>query len=263
MINEIVSFAESVAYSAGEILLEGFRSKDLEISYKSKTDLVTNIDLKSEKYIVEKVESKYPKHTIIAEEGHIKENNGNYIWYIDPLDATNNYAHGIPYFAVSIGIYSIKDNRMAGGIIFDPYHDEMFKAVLNKPALLNNNRINVSDTKSLDISILATGFSKDKKNPKKNNLKYFNKFLPEVQGIRRIGSAAMDLAYTACGRLDGYWEEDLKSWDMAAGSLIVEMAGGTVSKYDGSAFDSNFPEILATNTHLHKSMKKILSKIKS
>lgn len=254
----ICDFAEEIAGSAGEILLRGFRSETTIISYKSRTNLVTNIDRESEEFLFKSIQKKCPEHTIIAEEGSRNDAPGEFIWYIDPLDGTNNFAHGIPFFCVSIGIYSKECGSAAAGIVYDPYHNELFKAVRGGGAFLNGRRINVSSIADLGISMLATGFPYDKENTDKNNIRQFNAFLPRIQGVRRLGSAALDLSYVACGRIDGFWEPCLYAWDTAAGGLIVEEAGGTVTKYDGSGFDPEYPEILASNGKIHARMIEIL-----
>ena len=257
----IAEFAEEISISAGNILLKGFRSKSTTISYKSKTNLVTNIDKESEEYLFNKIRKKYPGHSIVAEEGSRRDTKGEFRWYVDPLDATNNYAHGIPFFCISIGVFSVEIKRIVAGIIYDPYHNEIFKGIKEGGAFLNGERIHTSSIDDIGISLVATGFPYNKKDTKNNNLTEFNTLLPCVQGARRIGSAALDLAYVASGRLDGYWEPGLFPWDMAAGSLIVQEAGGIVTKYNGDPFDPEYPEILASNNRLHEKMIHLLKGI--
>lgn len=258
-LNRIAEFTEEIAKEAGKILLKGFRSAETTISYKSKTNLVTNIDKESEEFLFTKIKTEFPEHTIIAEEGSRRDTQGEYTWYIDPLDATNNFAHGIPYFCVSIGLFSNTHKRVVLGIVYDPYHNETFRAIHNKGSFLNGSPVKVSDSDDIGISIIATGFPYDKANIEKNNLREFNIFLPRIQGIRRIGSAALDLCYVACGRIDGYWEPGLFPWDMAAGSLLVEEAGGTVTRYNGEIFMPEYPEILASNGKIHNKMVELLN----
>ncbi len=255
----ILSATIEISRAAGNILLKGFRSSSQEVSYKSRTNLVTNFDLESEKFIVGEISKRFPEHSIVAEEGSSKTGGEEFRWYIDPLDATNNFAHGIPFFCVSIGVFHVGDNSMYCGAVYDPVHDEMFHALKGKGAQLNGKPIGVSSIQDLGISLLATGFPYCKDDMERNNLKNFNKFLPNVQGIRRMGSAALDLCSLAVGRIDGYWEPMLKPWDVAAGSLIVSEAGGVVTKFDGSDFDPEVPEILASNGKLHSIMKSILA----
>ncbi len=261
MINSdpILSAAIEIARSAGKILLKGFRSSSQEVSYKSRTDLVTNFDIESEKFIVGEISKRFPKHSIVAEEGSDKSGQEEFRWYIDPLDATNNFAHGIPFFCVSIGVFQVDENSMYCGAVYDPVHHEMFHALKDGGARLNDEVIHVSSNGDLGTSLLATGFPYCKDDMERNNLREFNRFLPNVQGVRRLGSAALDLCNLATGRIDGYWEPMLKPWDVAAGSLIVQEAGGVVSKFDGSEFDPEYPEILASNGKLHDTMKSILT----
>ncbi len=258
MMKEICDFACGIAREAGKILMRGFRSADTVISYKSRTDLVTNIDRESEEFLYNEVRRRYPDHTVIAEEGSRSDSGGGFTWYIDPLDATNNYAHGIPFFCVSIGVFSRDAGKVTAGVIYDPVHDEMFSAWSGGGAYLNGSPIRVSAVDDIGISLVATGFPYDRTNPERNNISKFSAVSPMVQGVRRIGSAAMDLCYTACGRFEGYWEPELKPWDMAAGSVIVEEAGGRVSRYDGSPFLPEHPEILATNGLIHEEMMNAL-----
>ena len=257
MIN-ILDFAKDISHQAGLILTRGFRSDDTVISYKSKTNLITNIDRVSEEFLCSKISEAFPSHGIVAEEGNIKETKGEFIWYVDPLDGTNNYAHGIPFFCISLGIYSRELQRTAAGVVYDPIHNEMFSGIIDGGASLNGRNIRVSSADDMGISMLATGFPYSHEDPETNNLVEFNKFLPQIQGIRRIGSAALDLCYVACGRLDGYWEPALHPWDMAGGSIIVEEAGGRVTKYDGSSFDPLHPEIVASNGIIHGAIINIL-----
>jgi len=251
MFLDILNFSKEISDRAGDILLSGFRSETTVVSYKSRTDLVTNMDKASEKFLYDSISLRFPDHTIIAEEGSRKETEGEFIWYVDPLDATNNYAHGIPFFCVSIGVYSRESKSVICGVVFDPIHREMFSASAGEGAFLNGERIRVSETDDLGISILATGFPYTKEDMEKNNLTQFNAFLPHVQGVRRMGSAALDLCYLACGRVDGYWEPSLKPWDMAAGSIIVREAGGIITGYRGEDFYPEIPGIAASNRKIH------------
>ena len=258
-IEEITESAIEFCRNAGDILLSGFRSESTVVSYKCRTDLVTNIDNESEEYIVSSIQNRFKDHSVVAEEGRGRATESEFIWYVDPLDATNNYAHGIPFFCVSIGIYSRVEKRIVSGAVFDPYHNEMFHAEKGKGAFCNGTPLRVSNISDLGVALLSTGFPYAKDDMERNNLKEFNRFLPVIQCIRRIGSAALDLCYLASGRIDGYWEPLLKSWDTAAGSLIVQEAGGTVTTYDGSMYDPEFPQILASNSLLHKDMIDILT----
>lgn len=251
---EMTLYAVEMCRNAGAILLAGFRAKSTTISYKSRTDLVTNIDRESEDFIVGEVKKIFPSHSIVAEEGSRRDTGNDFIWYIDPLDATNNFAHGIPFFCVSIGVYSKTGRRVVSGAVYDPFHDEMFQASLGGGAFCNGEKIHVSNISDIGIALLATGFPYAKEDMERNNLRQFNAFLPKIQCIRRLGSAALDLCYLASGRIDGYWEPMLHPWDTAAGSLIASEAGGRVTRYNGEPFDPEYPEILASNGILHDRM---------
>ena len=253
-LTEILNFSNTLCTKAGKILMSGFRSEETTVSFKSRTDLVTNIDFESERFLVEKIKEAFPSHSITAEEGSSQEGSSEYIWYVDPLDATNNFAHGIPFFCISAGVFSSRLDRVVCGTVYDPYHGELFSASDGGGSTLNGKSIKVSDTADLGISMIATGFPYAKSDGEKNNLKEFNRILPHVQGIRRLGSAALDLCYLACGRIDGYWEPELKPWDTAAGSIIVQEAGGIVTKYNGEKFDPLYPQIAASNGLIHKSI---------
>jgi myo-inositol-1(or 4)-monophosphatase len=255
----IIESVIEISRNAGNILLTGFRSEKTLVSYKSRTDLVTNIDRESEEYIVSAIEERFPAHSIVAEEGSSREKGSDFIWYVDPLDATNNFAHGIPFFCVSIGIYSKAEKCVVCGAVFDPCHNEMFHAVKGGGSFCNGLSIKVSGISDIGVALLATGFPYAKDDMDKNNLSEFSRFLPKIQCIRRMGSAALDLCYVASGRVDGFWEPLLKPWDTAAGSLIVQEAGGTVTKYDGSVYEPEYPQILASNGLLHKQMTDILT----
>jgi len=251
-------FCVSLAGEAGAIIKKSFRSADTRVSLKSASDLVTNIDRETEALLFNRVKSKYPDHGIIAEEGSRTDGAGEFVWYIDPLDGTNNYAHGIPMCCVSIAVYSVGAGEIVVGVVYDPLHDELFSAVRGKGAVLNGREISVSKTDTLEYAMIATGFPYDKKSAG-NNVTEFSRVLPLIRGIRRMGSAAIDLCYVAAGRFDGYWEGKIKPWDMAAGALIVREAGGKVSKYDGSGFEPKFPQILATNGLIHEPMIEVLT----
>ena len=256
---DIIESAIEFSRNAGGILLSGFRSEKTEVSYKSRTDLVTNMDRESEEYIVSAIQKKFPNHSIVAEEGSSKDGESDFIWYVDPLDATNNFAHGIPFFCVSIGVYSKREKSIVCGAVFDPCHNELFYAAKGGGAFCNGAPIKVSTIFDIGVALLATGFPYAKDDMERNNLSEFAKFLPNIQCIRRMGSAALDLCYVASGRIDGFWEPLLKPWDTAAGSLIVKEAGGAVTKYDGSDYELSYPQILASNGALHKQMTNILT----
>lgn len=256
----ITQYAIALCKQAGAIIVEGYYRDDITIDYKSRTNLVTDIDYKSEKYIVSKLKEQFPDFDIVAEEGGLECADGEYIWYVDPLDATNNFAHKIPWFCVTIALYSKALEAAVAGVVYEPLRDECFYAWKGGGAYLNEKRIYVSQINDIGISIIATGFPYKKDDPSCNNAKQFNNVLPYVQGMRRMGSAAIDLSYVACGRFDGYWEPLLYPWDMAAGALLVEEAGGMVTHYNGNTFDPEFPEICATNGLIHQQLLELINK---
>ncbi len=255
-INKALQFMEEICLYAGNtIIMNGFYSDTTNVQYKSKTDLVTNIDHDAENYLIERINETFPACDIIAEESGYNESGADLLWIIDPLDGTNNFAHGIPHFSVTVGLYSRSQNSVLAGCVYNPVLNELFSALKGKGAYKNGKRITVSDTKDIAVSVLATGFAYDKGNYEINNLKQFNAVLPNLQGIRRFGSAALDLAHTACGRLDGYWEAMINAWDISAGVLLIKEAGGSVTDYMGNDIDIFKNEIIATNGHIHNELQ--------
>lgn len=217
---------KELAYKVGKLQLANI-SEQLEVRTKSSLiDVVTNIDVLSEKIILEKIRELFPEHSILSEEKGHEDYASDYTWIIDPLDGTANYVHGYPFFAVSIALEY--QGELILGVIYVPRLDEMFYAVKGEGAYLNGNKISVSQANSLEQALLVTGFPYDKKEDKEHNLKLFNQLVLAAMGMRRSGSAALDLCSIACGRLDGYWEMKLNIWDVAAGALIVKEAGGKV-----------------------------------
>lgn len=227
------------------------------ISHKGRINIVTDIDRKAEEIIIKKIRRHFPEHSILSEESAPKEGLSYYRWIIDPLDVTTNFAHGFPFFSVSVALEKRSD--IVFGIVYDPMREELFTAGLNEGAYLNDKRITVSKTKRLSESLLATGFTYGIRGAKNTNLRNFRSFLIRAQAIRRAGSAALDLCYVACGRFDGFWEMELHPWDSAAGSLIVKESKGLVTRFDGSAYTCYDREILATNRLIHRRMVRILS----
>lgn len=253
----MLNFAIETAREAGQILLEKFGRK-INVSKKGDINLVTEADLASEKLIIERIKSYYPKHSILAEEsGEAVVIGGelNWKWIIDPLDGTTNYAHGYPCFCVTIALEH--EGEIVIGVTFDPTRNELFAAERGKGATLNNKPIRVSDTEKLSESLIVTGFPYNFKE-KENFAQHLTDFLLYSRGVRRDGSAAIDMAYVACGRFDGFWEEGLNPWDVAAGVLLIEEAGGQVSYYDNSKFSIYNPPICASNGLIHGEMLKIL-----
>jgi len=242
------------AFETGRIQLENFRKNDLLIDKKSTTtDLVTEVDKKSEEYIISQIKKEYPDHSILAEESGEESHSSDYTWIIDPLDGTNNYANGLPIFCVSIALQYKKKTIV--GAVFAPYLDELFYAIRGKGVFLNGEKIKIGEKTSLNDSIIATGFPYDKKTNPIDNLIYFNKVVKELRGIRRFGAAAYDLSLVACGVLDGFWELDLKIWDIAAATLFVEEAGGSIKPLRS---DRNF-SIIAGNKVIVEELEKKLN----
>ena len=254
-----LSDIENIARDAGSILKSGFRH-NLQIDHKGVIDLVTEMDHKSESFLIQKIRDKFPTHQVITEESGVISGDEDQTWNIDPLDGTVNYAHGIPIFSVSIA-YMEKGQVVLAGI-FDPMQDEFFSAERGRGAWLENDPINVSSEKTLDQSLLVTGFPYDIRTNPENNLNHYASLTLRSRGVRRLGSAAIDLAYIASGRFDGFWEVRIHPWDIAAGSLIVEEAGGKVTDIRGGPdFLNQTPSILATNGKIHQEMLSILNHI--
>ncbi len=247
--SDLLELAVELAQGAGEIQRERYES-DLEIQTKSASiDLVTEVDRACEALIVEGVRRARPKDAILAEEGSGEERTADWRWIVDPLDGTTNYAHGFPRFCVSIGIEHRGEREV--GVVYDPLLDELFHAKRGGGAFLGEQRIGVSRETDLGRALVATGFAYDVHRSEADNLAYFSRMLKTARGIRRDGSAALDLCYVAAGRLDAYWEFKLHAWDVAAGSLIVEEAGGRVSDLRGGAAPHSGSEIFTSNGLLH------------
>jgi myo-inositol-1(or 4)-monophosphatase len=259
--NKLLDTAREAALEAGKIHLK-YYGKQKEISFKSNEfDLVTNVDRESEDIIIQTINNKFKDHHFIAEESDKDKTVSHFEWIIDPLDGTTNYAHNFPQFCVSICLMYKKELYI--GIVYDALKNELFHAIKGSGAFLNDKPIHVSDIKTLKRSLLATGFPYDRSNKENNNLNYFESFLYESQAIRRPGSAALDMCYLACGRIDGFWELNLAPWDTAAGAVIVREAGGTVTNFYSQHFDIFTKNVLATNGHLVKEMTSILRKSES
>jgi myo-inositol-1(or 4)-monophosphatase len=242
---------EAIAREAGALLM-GYFAGHVTIEYKGDVDLVTEADRASEKMIVERLRSRWPEHGIVGEEGARSGPGADYRWYVDPLDGTTNFAHGYPVFCVSIGLVR-KDEQLEVGVLYDPTRDEMFSAERGQGATLNGKPIHVSKTKRLAESILGTGFPSHKRH-KNPNIHFYHQITLRSHGVRRAGSAALDLANVACGRYDGFWEFNLNPWDTAAGALLVQEAGGRVTRFDGSPFRLDSREVLATSGLIHQEL---------
>lgn len=259
---ELVTKAEAIAREAGALLREYFH-RGVHTEYKGDVDLVTEADRASEKLISERLRTAFPGHGIYGEEGTRTGLDSEYRWYIDPLDGTTNFAHGFPVFGVVLGCEQRKpglkpeeDGQMVAGVIYDPLRDELFSAERGQGALLNGKPIHVSRKKMLQESLLATGFPSQKRHASPN-VHFYQEFTLRSHGVRRAGSAALDMAYVAAGRLEAFWEFKLNPWDTSAGYLIVEEAGGKVTHFDGSKFTLDSREVLATNGLIQDEMVKL------
>jgi len=246
--------AIEIAREAGKILIEEL-SQPLEIRYKGdEVDLVTQADKRSERIIVGKIHEYFPEHAIAAEEGTGRESESEFCWHVDPLDGTTNFAHGYPCFCVSIGL--AQHDRLLAAAVFNPFYNELFTAARGEGATFNGKRIHVSKTETLSTSLLCTGFPVRNRR-KSPNLQYYGDFTQLSHGVRRDGSAALDLAAVAAGRFDGFWEFGLQKWDTAAGVLLIEEAGGKVTDFEGQPYRLGGPVILATNGLIHEEMCKV------
>jgi myo-inositol-1(or 4)-monophosphatase len=245
---EFVPRMAEIAREAGALLMEFFHRR-VKIEYKGEADLVTEADRSSEKLILERIRARWPDHEVIGEEGARIETGGDYRWYVDPLDGTTNFAHGFPVFCVSLGLTNRGKRKAA--VLYDPTRDELFSAELGKGAFLNGQKIEVSKTDKLAQSLVATGFPSHKRH-KNPNIFFYHQLTLRTHGVRRAGSAALDLANVACGRFDGFWEFNLNAWDTTAGILIVEEAGGKVSGFHGQPLEITDRDVLATNGLIHE-----------
>jgi myo-inositol-1(or 4)-monophosphatase len=250
----MLDFAIHLAKKAG-VYLRGNIGSDLNVEFKGRINPVTRVDKYSQDMIASAIAKEFPMHSIIAEEGLSKETGDEYAWYIDPLDGTVNYLHGIPVFCVSIGLY--RKGEPFIGVCYNPMSDELFYSRKGQGAFMNGERIRVSTTARLIDALMVTGFpyAKDRH---EETLSRFSRLLGEVQGIRRLGSAALDLCYVARGAFDGFWEVGLSPWDIAAGVAIVQEAGGVVSGFGDTPFSLDCGSILSANTVLHKELLRLM-----
>lgn len=256
--NPFLEMAIDAARDAGAIL-SAEMSRPKNISYKGDVDLVTETDKRSEALIVSRIRNRFPQHAIVAEEGgEVPAAKSRYTWYVDPLDGTTNFAHSYPCVAVSIGL--LEDGDPLAAVVLNPFANELFTAVRGEGAFLNHKPIHVSPVETLSKSLLSTGFPTDKI-ARSVNIHYYWGFTLRSHGIRRDGAAALDLCAVACGRFEGFWEFGLKSWDTAAGTLIVREAGGTVTDMAGRPFRPGDREILATNGRIHAEMQTVAADI--
>jgi myo-inositol-1(or 4)-monophosphatase len=246
-----------IAKIAGEIAREGFRGQ-FEVELKSNVlDLVTEYDKKCESVIIDYIHKEFPSHNILAEESGSSQGNSEYTWVIDPIDGTTNFAHGLPIFSVSIGVQ--KNGETICGAVYDVMRDAMYSAEKGSGAFCNQRRISVSENSDLRKSVLVTGFPYDIKENPDNAIEKFGAFIKSCRAVRRLGSAAIDFCYVAEGVFDGFWEVSLNPWDICAGKLIVEEAGGIVTDFSNKKKDIFTKQILATNKLVHDQMLEILA----
>lgn len=253
----MLDFAVRLVKGAGEILLDHF-GQGVEVRSKSsEIDLVTEADLASERFIVKTIRSQYPEHSVLSEEKVGEERGSDYVWLVDPLDGTVNYAHRFPAFCVTVALQYRGDPIL--GVTYDPLRGELFAVEKGRGVTLNDRSLRVSETERLVQALVATGFPYKRATIPDNNLAEFNRVLPKVQGVRRGGSAALDLAYVAAGRLDGYWESHLSPWDWAAGALMVQEAGGKVTDRNGQLWTFDSKGMVATNGLIHQELWEVVS----
>lgn len=251
MFDEELSVAGEAARRGGDILLRMLGDAH-HIVKKGDIDLVTEADLAAEKAVLEFISRHFPEDAILAEESGRQGVKGVRTWLVDPLDGTTNYAHEFPFFAVSIALEV--ENEVVLGVVHNPFMDEFFEAAKGQGAFLNGKAIHVSQTSGLEESLLATGFPYDVHERPERVMALLEKMLTRAQGVRRLGSAALDLCYVAAGRLDGFWEEDLKPWDTAAGDVIVREAGGRLSTFSGGRYTPYMGTVVASNGWIHDEM---------
>lgn len=248
MINDILEISQI----AGEIVREGF-GKNFQIEYKTnEKNLVTEIDKKSEEAILEYISKKYPNHAILSEESGEHKNDSEYLWIIDPLDGTTNFAHGLPIFSVSIGL--MKKNEIVAGVVYDVMQNIFYSAEKGSGAFANGNKITASNNDNLELSVLVTGFPYNVADNPDYAFERFTTLTKKARAVRRLGSAALDLCYVAKGVFDGFWEVSLFPWDICAGKLLVLEAGGSVTDFNGKEISVFAKQILASNKKVHQQM---------
>jgi myo-inositol-1(or 4)-monophosphatase len=256
-LDDLLDLAIRAAREAGQIQREQL-GKERKIALKGEINLVTEVDKECEAKIIAIIKEDFPQHNILTEETPMPEGSSPYRWIIDPLDGTTNYAHGYPCFCTSVALEL--EGEVVLGAIYDPLLDELFTTQQGRGAFLNGARIAVSKTERLTESLISTGFPYDLRESPVNNVDHFNNFIMEAQAVRRDGSAALDLCYVAAGRFDGFWELKLHPWDVAAGKLLVEEAGGVVTDFQGGPLDIYGQETLASNGRIHREMIGVLER---
>jgi myo-inositol-1(or 4)-monophosphatase len=253
---DLLSVARDAAKAAGLVLLDRVRT-GFHIERKNPINLVTDADHDAQQRVIDHIRRHYPEHRILAEErGGDTHGSSPFRWIIDPLDGTTNFAHGFPMYAVSIGV-EYRDELLIG-VVYDPTRNELFTAEAGGGAFLNGRSLAVSQTGTLDAALLVTGFAYDIRESANNNLDHFARFSLKAQGVRRTGSAALDLCYVAAGRFDGFWEVKLSPWDMAGGVVILREAGGRITDLRGNPHSVNQPELVASNGRIHEDMLAVI-----
>jgi myo-inositol-1(or 4)-monophosphatase len=257
-VSERLELASAIAREAGALQCERFLDPRVIETKSSAIDLVTDVDRACDELIVERIAKAFPDDHVLTEEtGDARKGGSGYRWIVDPLDGTTNYANGIPHFAVSIGVE--REGERVAGVIYDPMRDELFAAARGGGLRLNGEPAGVSSARELERSVLATGFAYDvHEGAAVPNLDYFERFMRRARAIRRMGSAALDLAWVACGRFDGFWEMHLHAWDVAAGLLLIEEGGGRVTDFDGSPPPASGARLVASNGDLHSALLDVL-----
>jgi myo-inositol-1(or 4)-monophosphatase len=263
---EFADAAGEIAREAGALLREYYK-RGVATEYKGDVDLVTEADRASEKLITERIQKTFPTHGIFGEEGTRQQLGAEYRWYIDPLDGTTNFAHGFPYFCVSMGLEhrpaglaEDEDGTLVAAVIYEPLRDELFQAERGKGARRNGETMHVSRTAKMQESLIATGFPSVKRH-ESPNIHFYQQITLRTHGVRRAGAAAVDLAYVACGRLEGFWEFNLNPWDTAAGALLVTEAGGKITRFDGAKFRLDSREVLATNGLITEELQNVFEEM--
>jgi myo-inositol-1(or 4)-monophosphatase len=263
-LESVLRTATAIAREAGDIVRSHFGNTQ-DVTFKGEVNPVTEADLQAEALILERLQASFPEHQILAEEGGLTGEgpldedwlvSERPIWTVDPLDGTNNFAHGFPHLAVALAL--LRGGEPLAGVVHDPLRDETFTATAGGGAALNGQPIRVSDAETLGDAFLATGFPYDRRSAQDNNVVRLDLFLRRSQGVRRAGCAALDLAYVACGRFDGFWEIRLNPWDVAAGALLVREAGGQATNFVGGPDCLTGAEIVASNGHIHAEMIQLL-----
>jgi myo-inositol-1(or 4)-monophosphatase len=252
----MLDFAIDIARRAGALLRDGLK-RQRSVELKSAFNLVTDMDHASEALIIAAITAAFPDHAILAEESGARVGAGP-TWLIDPLDGTNNYAHGFPFFAVSLALW--QEHTPVLGVVYDPLRDEMFSAAAGEGAHCNGEPLRASLTPTLDAALLSTGFPYDYATQPNNNLREFDRIYARCQGVRRAGAASLDIAYVAMGRLDAHWERDLKPWDSGAAALMVHEAGGRLSDWQGRAWHPWTDHLIASNGLIHDELIDVLGR---